>query len=180
MSVKSSVWNFSKYRCVNIPTQRSSDPGIDPWSVYLLHWRWFCHCTPRKPASIWGEVMKEKKHYWYTNIYMNSKDDSDNLYKRRQKEFGNKEQTFGYWRREEVRMIWKSDWRHAYLSYKKRRKSLLKLNTGCQDVRLMHWGWPKGSWYLRKGDGGFRVGNSCTLWWILIICGKTSLTFNKD
>ena len=61
-------------------------------------------------------------------------------------------------------MIWENGIETYVLSYEKRIASPGSMqDTGC--LGLVHWDDPEG-WLGREVGGGFRMGNTCTLWWI--------------
>ena len=61
-------------------------------------------------------------------------------------------------------MIWENGIETCIISYKKRVASPGSMqDTGC--LGLVHWDDPEG-WLGREVGGGFRMGNTCTPWWI--------------
>ena len=61
-------------------------------------------------------------------------------------------------------MIWENGIKICIISYKKRVASPGSMqDTGC--LGLVHWDDPEG-WLGREVGGGFRMGNTCTPWWI--------------
>ena len=74
-------------------------------------------------------------------------------------------------------MIWENGIETCILSYVKRNTSPGSMHeTGCSG--LVHWDDPEG-WYGEGDGGGFRMGNTCTPWWIHVNVGQNQYNIVK-